>query len=138
MNTKTKPKSLSLHMPWAGISFHFQTRKCTTSMLHWGAISEEKSLFSHCAGPRHALMEFRKDDTRLKYSDGHLMNETINIGSRTSQLKPKITLEKCAANHAQDTCASEAPGGSPYCHTPRVSRILTIRKEVDIAVNVKA
>ena len=80
------------------ISFHFQTRKCTNSMLHWGAISEEKSLFSHCAGPRHSLMEFRKDDTRLKTQvlrwSSH---EMINIGSRTSQFETK--------NHSCKMCS---------------------------------
>lgn len=98
MNTKTRPKSLSLHMPWAGFHFTFKRESATTRMLHWGAISEEKSLSCHCAGPRQSLMEFRKDDARLKTQILRLSShEMINIGSRTSQFK--------AENHSCKMCS---------------------------------
>lgn len=134
MNTKTRPKSLSLHMPWAGFHFTFK-RESAQLACCIGVQSAKKSHYSVIAQGLGSLwwnFERMMQDSRLKYSDGHLMKWSTS-GVELVNLKPKITLAKCAANHAQDTCASEALGGSPYCHTPRVARILTIRKEVDIS-----
>ena len=114
MNTKTRPKSLSLHMPWAGFHFTFK-RESAQIACCIGVQSAKKSHYSVIAQGLGILwwnFERMIQDSRLKYSDGHLMKWSTS-GVELVNLKPKITLAKCAANHAQDTVRERSPWWEP-------------------------